>query len=63
MSNTTTKTPAYRTPDENTKMRMSAAKSSVLNPMYNKNHSEETKELISKKLKDAWSRRPNRPFT
>jgi hypothetical protein len=57
------KQPAYRQPDCETRARMSAQKTGSNNPMYSRNHSEQTKQLISDKVKKAWEKRPDRPLT
>ena len=49
----------FREPDAATKTKMSAKKAGVNNPMHNKSHSEETKRLISDKLKAYWETVPS----
>lgn len=56
------KQPAYRTPDCETRAKMSAQKMGSKNGMYSRNHTEQTKQLISDKVKKAWEKRPDRPL-
>lgn len=42
-----------------TKFKMSLAKQGSKNPMQGKHHSQDTKRLISEKLKDYWRKIPD----
>ena len=54
----------YREIDnEATKDKMSAKKQGSNNPMYGKKHTEDSKKLISDKLKDYWSQIPSKNET
>ena len=49
----------FREPSAETRARMRSKKVGCNNPMHNKNHSEETKHLISDKMKAYWKTIPS----
>jgi len=49
----------FREPSQTTRAKLSAKKSGVNNPMYGKNHTEETKRKISQALKKYWEKVPS----
>lgn len=52
----------YREANEATKTKMSVKKQGILNPNYGQERSEETKQKISRKMKEYWQTVPNKPI-
>lgn len=50
----------FREPDEATRKKMSIRKQGCNNPNFGKHRNEETKKLISDKLKEYWKTIPSR---
>ena len=53
----------YREASEETKMKQSIAKQGCNNGMHNRKHSEDTKKMISDKLKLYWQNLPSKNDT
>ena len=49
----------FREPSAQTRAKQSAKKSGVNNPMYGKNHNDETRRKISQALKKYWANVPS----
>ena len=50
----------FREPDDATRKKMSIKKMGILNPNFGKQRDNETKQLISKKMKKYWETVPSK---